>query len=144
MGYVILADLIVAIHVAFVAYVVIGQLLILAGVVARWGWVRNLWFRCSHFLAIGIVALETLIGMSCPLTVWEDQLRSAAGQPVAEATFIGRLMHNILFYDLPPWVFSTAYLTFFGLVVLTFVLAPPRRRQPAGAKKEAMMTTESV
>jgi hypothetical protein len=144
-GYTLLADLIVAVHVAFMVYVVVGQLVILAGVVARWNWVRNIWFRGSHILAIGIVAVETLIDMQCPLTVWEDQLRVAAGQPVSEATFIGRMMHSILFYDLPQWVFSTAYLTFFGLVVLTFVLAPPRRRarKPAAVESETMVA-ESV
>jgi uncharacterized protein DUF2784 len=145
-GYGIVADLIVAVHVAFVAYVVLGQLVILAGMLARWSWVRNLWFRCSHLLAIGIVALETVVGVSCPLTLWEQNLRSAAGQPVSEATFIGRMMHYILFYNLPTWVFSTAYLSFFGLVVLTFVLAPPRRRprKPKSVESESMMPAESV
>jgi hypothetical protein len=133
-GYVIVADIIVAIHVAFVAYVVLGQVLIVAGIVARWGWVRNIWFRCSHLLAILIVAVETLVSVDCPLTVREDSLRKAAGMPVNDATFIGRLMHNILFYDLPTWVFSMSYLTFFAIVVATFVFAPPRRRRPATAK----------
>ena len=59
-GYVILADFIVAIHVAFMVYVVFGQLLILIGVVAKQGWVRNIWFRCSHLGAIFIVAFETV------------------------------------------------------------------------------------
>jgi hypothetical protein len=142
-AYGILADILVAVHVAFMVYVVLGQLVILAGVVARWSWVRNIWFRCSHLLAIFIVAFETVMNMPCPLTVWEHDLRMAAGQPVSEATFIGRLMHNLLFYDLPTWVFTTAYLTFFGLVVLTFVLAPPRRRL-AAPTAEPRVATESI
>lgn len=141
MGYGILADILVAIHVGFMVFVVLGQLVILAGAIARWNWIRNIWFRCSHLLAISIVAFETIMGISCPLTIWEHDLRLAAGQPVSDATFIGRLMHNLLFYDLPPWVFSTAYLTFFGLVVLTFVLAPPRRRRSASGP---MVAAESV
>lgn len=143
MGYTILADFIVAVHVVFMVYVVFGQLLILGGVVGRWGWIRNAWFRCSHLCAILIVAFETVAGIDCPLTIWEDQLRAAAGQPVTEATFIGRIMHDLLFYDLPTWVFSTAYLTFFALVVATFVLAPPRRRLPE-PELQPMMAAESV
>ena len=51
------------------------------------------------------------------------------------------MMHDLLFYDLPTWVFTTAYLTFFALVVLTFVLAPPRRK-PTGT--EATLATKSA
>ena len=45
-----LADGVVALHVSYVAFVVLGQLLILAGVVFRWQWVRNFWFRLGRKL----------------------------------------------------------------------------------------------
>ena len=130
MGYGLLVDSVVAVHVLFMVFVVFGELLILAGIERRWNWVRNPWFRLAHLAAILIVALETLAGSACPLTVWERDLRVLAGQPVTDATFIGRIMHGVLFYDLPSWVFTAAYLTFCALVVATFVLAPPRRRRP--------------
>ena len=50
------------------------------GVVLRWKWVRNPWFRAIHLIAIGIVVAESLAGIPCPLTVWERQLRKMAGQ----------------------------------------------------------------
>src|SRR5262249_24175615 len=74
-----LADLIVVLHATYFSFVVFGLLLILLGVVFRWGWVRNFWFRTLHLTAIGIVVLEALIGMNCPLTDWEDRLREMAG-----------------------------------------------------------------
>jgi hypothetical protein len=43
-----LADAVLALHVAFVCFVVIGLLLVLAGGALRWSWVRNPWFRWSH------------------------------------------------------------------------------------------------
>jgi hypothetical protein len=133
-GYAALADSIVAIHVAFVGYLVLGQLAILVGLLGRYGWARNSWFRCTHLAAILFVALETVAGMACPLTVWERELRQAAGQAVTGETFIGRMLHSLIFYDLPTWVFTTMYLGFALLVVATFVLAPPRRRkEPAPA-----------
>ena len=52
-----LADGLVALHVAYVAFIVLGQLLILAGLVFRWQWVRNFWFRLAHLVAIAIVGL---------------------------------------------------------------------------------------
>ena len=41
MGYDLLADLVVAVHVGYVSYVVIGQAAILLGVLLRWNWVRR-------------------------------------------------------------------------------------------------------
>jgi hypothetical protein len=128
MFYVILADLIVALHVAYVSFILFGQLAIVLGMVCRWRWVRNFWFRVAHFLAIAFVAFEAIIGMACPLTVWEDDLRRASGQDITEGTFIGRLLHDLLFYQAEPWIFTTAYVSFALLVLLTLVAAPPRWR----------------
>ena len=47
-----LADLTVVVHVAYVAYVVVGQALIMVGWGVGWRWVRNFWFRTTHLLAI--------------------------------------------------------------------------------------------
>jgi len=127
MAYRLLADLIVAIHAAYVAFVVVGLLLILIGVVCGWRWVRNFWFRVAHLVAILIVAAEALLDVACPLTEWEYRLREWGGQTVSGGTFIGDLLHNLIFYDAPPWAFTISYVAFALLVALTFVLAPPRR-----------------
>jgi hypothetical protein len=132
MGYALLADLIVAVHVAYVSYVVVGQLAIVVGLLRRWEWVRNPWFRLTHLAAIAIVALEAIFDIECPLTVWERRLRGLAGQDVDQTTFIGRLLHDLIFWDAPPWVFPLLHVGFALLVLATFVLAPPRwRSRPA-------------
>src|SRR3954469_20208871 len=100
MWYGIAADLVVAVHVAYVAYVVLGQLAIMVAAPLKWQWARNPWFRFSHLTAIGIVAYEELRGIRCPLTVWEEQLRLWAGQVTHTSdTFMGRLFHDLLFID---------------------------------------------
>jgi hypothetical protein len=134
MGYRLLADLIVAIHAAYVAFVVVGLLLILVGIASGWGWVRNWWFRVAHLAAILIVAAESLLDVPCPLTEWEYRLRALGGQSVGGGTFVGDLLHNLIFYDFPPWVFTFAYVTFAVAVALTFALAPPRRRAKSPAQ----------
>ncbi|MFN4260750.1 MAG: DUF2784 domain-containing protein [Gemmataceae bacterium] len=136
MRYALLADIVVAVHVAYVAFVVLGQIAILIGLLFGWGWVRNVWFRLAHLLAIGIVAGEALWNIECPLTVWERQLRTLAGQQAVEGTFVGRLMHNLLYYDCEPWVFTVLHLAFAVVVLATFILAPPRWRARAGRPKE--------
>jgi hypothetical protein len=121
-----LADLIAVAHLAYVMFILLGMMAILLGLVFRWAWVRNFYFRVAHLAAIGIVAVEEMLRIQCPLTTWERALRAEIGQTVAEATFMARLANAVLFRPLEPWVFVTAHLAFAGLVLLTFVLAPPR------------------
>jgi hypothetical protein len=126
-----LADLMVVIHASYVSFVVFGLVAILLGVVFRWTWVRNVWFRALHLIAIGIVVAESLAGIPCPLTVWERQLRETGGQISYGGDFIGYWAHHLIFYDAQPWVWTMIY-TLFGLAVLAaFVLAPPRRGSQA-------------
>jgi hypothetical protein len=77
-------------------------------------------------LAIAIVAFEQVFEIRCPLTVWEEHFRELAGQPVTGETFIGRLLHSILFYNCEPWVFGAIYYTTLAAVALTLILFPPR------------------
>ncbi len=121
-----LADLIVVFHAAFVGFVVFGLVLILVGVALRWGWIRNVWFRVTHLAAIGFVVAEALVGMVCPLTDWENQLRRAAGQASYPGDFIGYWAHRVIFYRAEPWVFTLIYILFGLAVLAAFILAPPR------------------
>jgi hypothetical protein len=130
MGYVYLADAVVVVHFAYVAFVLFGQVLIVVGAFLRWGWIRNLWFRLVHFLSIAFVALEAIFGVTCPLTTWEYQLRLKAGQPAEVGSFIGRWAHDLLFYQGPPWVFTMGYVTFALAVLATLILVPPRWKRP--------------
>ena len=132
-----LADFIVVFHAAYVSFVVFGLLLILLGIGFGWGWVRNFWFRVLHLATIGIVVLEVLIGMPCPLTHWEKQLRDRAGEGGYTGDFIGHWAHRLIFYEAEPWVFTVLYVSFGLSVLAAFVLAPPRwpgqgKRQSSG------------
>jgi hypothetical protein len=126
------ADAIVILHFGYVAFVVVGQVLILLGILRKWDWIRNMRFRGLHLAAILIVVAEALIGMACPLTTLEQHLRTQAGDSTYRGDFIGNLVHDWLFYDFDPWVFTVAYAPFGLLVLGTFLLAPPRSRKSAG------------
>lgn len=122
-----LADLILVIHALFVAFVVLGLAAILFGKYWRWGWVRNLRFRLLHLAAIGIVVAESWLGLACPLTEWENRAREAAGDTAYSSSFIQHWLHEILFYDFAPWVFTLAYTAFGALVLAAWLLVPPER-----------------
>jgi hypothetical protein len=120
------ADLIVVVHLVYVAIVVGGMAAILLGLWRGWGWVRNFWLRTIHLSMIGIVAVQAVLGVMCPLTVWEYQLRVAAGDRGQPGTFISRIVHSVLFFEFPDWVFTLGYIVFGAAVLLTFFLAPPK------------------
>ena len=124
-----LADFILIAHFGFVLFVVGGLGLIWAGAMAGWDWVRDLWFRIAHLAAILFVAAESLAGVWCPLTVWEDALRGRAG----DKSFIARWIHGVMFYDLPEWVFTVLYCLFAAAVVATWWWIRPRFAQKARA-----------
>ena len=127
------ADLMAAVHFLYVLFAVGGQVCILLGAVFGWRWVRNTIFRTIHLAAVGLVALEAVIGMLCPLTEWEYDLRLLAGQTgERNLSFIARLLRLMIYYDFPAWVFTALHIFFGLLVVATFILVPPRSRKRGG------------
>jgi hypothetical protein len=128
-----LADLVVVVHAAFVAFVVFGLVAILLGLALGRGWARNFWFRVMHLAAIGVVAAQAVCGVICPLTTFENALRRRAGQETYPGAFVGYWAHRLIFFESPPWVFTTLYCAFGLLVLAAFVFGPPRRPRRAGA-----------
>jgi hypothetical protein len=126
--YAALADTILAIHFGFVAFVVAGFVVIWVGWFLQWRFVENFRFRVAHLLAMAFVLLEALIGMVCPLTTWENQLRLRAGGEVYHESFIQHWLGRVLFYDFSEQAFTILYGAFFAVIVLTFWKIPPRRK----------------
>ena len=119
-----LADVLVVLHFCIVAFIVGGLVLVWAGAPLGWRWVRNPWFRYLHLGAIGFVAAQALLGIACPLTVWEDLLRGG----VRPESFVARWTHRLLFYRAPEWLFTALYLLWTLATLATLRLVPPRRR----------------
>jgi Protein of Unknown function (DUF2784) len=120
------ADCVVAVHAAYVGFVVFGLAAVLIGYVAGWRWVHNLYFRLAHLAAILTVCAEAIAGWTCPLTTLENSLRQRAGEVTYGGDFIGRWLDWLIFYRAPAWVFTTVYLAFGAMVLATLWLVPPR------------------
>ncbi len=120
-----LATGVLALHVAFVVFVVIGQALVVAGWIRGWQWTRNPLFRMVHLLAMAFVAGEAWLGLPCPLTLLENSLREVAGG-MYENGFIQHWLHYALYYTAPAWVFTALYSLFLLLIGITFVYYPPQ------------------
>ena len=103
---------------------VVGSLpVIWIGAWLKLEFVTNPWFRYLHLAAILFVVAESLLGVACPLTVWENNLR----QMESDVSFIQHWLHRIIFYQVSEAVLTTVYIAFAVLVAMTFKWIPPRR-----------------
>jgi hypothetical protein len=119
----VLADLILLVHFALAAFIVLGLPLAWMGAWLGWNWVRGRALRYTHAIAILVVAAEALAGSVCPLTRWEDALRASADG----RSFIGRWFARLLYYDFPEWAFTLAYVLYAAATLATLRLVAPRR-----------------
>ena len=118
------ADALLVVHFAIASFIVAGLILVWLGAALGWTWVRSPWFRYLHLGAIAFVAAEALLGVVCPLTLWEDLLRGG----VRPESFVARWVHRLLYYRAPEWVFTSAYVLWTLATLLTLRLVPPRRK----------------
>src|SRR5687767_3535527 len=122
-----MADAVLIVHFMIVAFIAGGLILVWLGAALGWRWVRNPWFRYGHLLAIAFVAAEALLGIACPLTVWEDLLRGG----VRAESFVGRWVRRALYYEAPEWVFTLAYTAWTLATLVTLKLVPLSRAGPS-------------
>jgi hypothetical protein len=99
-----LADVVVAVHLAFIVFVVAGGLLVLW----RRGW------AVLHLPAVAWGAWTEFTGTLCPLTPWEQSLRQQAGA----AGYAGGFVEHYLV----PLVYPAALTPRIQLALGTFVL----------------------
>lgn len=126
MGYRLLADLTLALHFTFLAFVVGGGLL-----ARRWRWIA-----VPHLLAVAWgVYVELMPGLLCPLTTWENVLALRAGEAGYEGGFIEHYLMAVIYPDgLTPTMQRTL-----GVLVIAVNIAVytwPRTRE--GRKPEVL------
>jgi len=123
-----IADAVLVVHFLFILFVVGGEVCVIAGGIRYWQWVRNRAFRICHVLAIGIVIAQAWASQACPLTMWENVLREAAGQEPYSKSFIQYWVGRAVYYDAPQWVFTTAYSLFGAAVLASWIWVKPGRK----------------
>lgn len=126
-----LADLVLAVHVGVVLFVVGGLAVVPVGHRFGWPWVTAPAFRLAHLAAIGVVVVQSWLGQVCPLTVLESWLRRQAGAAGYATSFIEHWLSRLIFYEAPFHAFVLAYTVFGVLVLAAWWCYPPRWQREA-------------
>ena len=109
MTYRLLADATVAFHLAFIAFAVLGGLLVL----------RKAWVAWLHVPAVAWVVWLELTGAICPLTPLENALRAKAGETGYPGGFIDHYLMPVIY----PAGLTPQVQTILGVAVLVLNVA---------------------
>src|SRR5262245_57015896 len=104
-----LADIVVALHLAFIVFAAMGGILVFS-------WRRVAWF---HAPAAMWAALIEFAGWECPLTPLENWLRRLGGEAGYQTSFIERYLIPVIY----PASFTRSLHIILGLMVLVVNLA---------------------
>lgn len=122
----VLTSLILAVHAAYLAYVVVGGFL-------AWRWPRTVWLHVAA-TAWGLLIVANPWGWRCPLTDAEHWSRRRAGQEGFSAGFVDRYLEGVLY----PERFTRALQVLVGLlVVVSWVGVYLRSRRDTAGKSRA-------
>ncbi len=110
MFYTLAADAVVTFHVAYVGFVILGQVLILVGVALEMALGAQPVVPPGTSLRHRRRRGGSAVGHRLSTDNLGERVAQLGGQTVTEGTFISRLLHSVLFYDnVEPWVFTSCY-----------------------------------
>jgi hypothetical protein len=124
----ILAEAILAVHVAIILFNLFGLIVVPLGALCGWRFVRVRWWRVLHLILLGTVALQAVAGRACILTLWQDAVATGAPSPTP---LIMGWVNRMIYWPLPVWVFAALYLLVFGYALALLWLVPPERHATA-------------
>lgn len=121
-----LGQAVLATHLGVIAFNIFGLVVIPLGAWRGWAWVRIRWWRALHLASLAVVALQATLGRACFLTLWQSDLTGAAEQPL-----IMRWVNSVIYWPLPMWVFTAAYVAIFAYVLGLWIWVRPRASRAA-------------
>jgi hypothetical protein len=125
-----LADLVLALHLAVIAFNVFGLIAVPLGAWRGWAFVRVFWWRALHLVSLAVVALQAALGEACFLTVWQREFEGEAGETASTRPMIQAWIESLIFWPLPFAVFAVAYATVLAYAIFLWIRVRPRRRFP--------------
>ena len=121
-----LAQAILAVHIAIAGFIIFGTVAIPLGARLGWPFVHVFWWRLAHLVAMGAVAVQKLLGNSCFLSVWERQLVDISNQVPHAAPAFQSFGEHVLYWNLPLWFFAWLYGLMFAFAIVMWFVVPAR------------------
>jgi hypothetical protein len=131
---------VLATHLVVIGFNLFGLVAIPLGGWRGWRFVRVRWWRLLHLGSLALVAVQALFGRACFLTLWQDKLSGA----VAEPPLIMRWVNSAIYWPLPMWAFTAAYVALFAYVLALWKLVPPAPRTNPHSGFPDLMGAESI
>ena len=138
MLYKVLADLIVVIHFAWILFMLWGFFLTMCGFISvyvlrrekdRWRIFFDRWvFRTIHMGGILYVAIMTLLGIACPLTIMENGLREHYNPDLTyHGSFVVHYIEKIVYPEANFLFFLIPTIVIAVFSIVMFILRPPAK-----------------
>ena len=118
---ILIADIVLFFHFCIAVFITFGFVLIPIGYNFNWIWIKNKKLRLLHFGMMIFVTFETIIGLSCPLTVLENNLRGINENQL----FLSRWITKVIYWDFPSEFFLIIYCLCLGWTFLIWKKYPP-------------------
>lgn len=133
MAYRALADLVVVAHLGFVVFVALGALL-------AWRWPRLAWW---HLPCVAWSAALVSIGLTCPLTPLERDLRERGGEAAYEESFVERYLEGVLYPGDHTTTARALVAVAIGVGWVGLLVRHQRRRRPGEGSRSALASRET-
>ena len=121
--YYLISDIVLILHFCIVIFITLGFFLVPVGYKLNWEWLRNIKLRSLHLGLICLVALETFLGVKCPLTIIEIKLNNLN----YSETFIAYWISRVVYWDLPTLFFIVLYALCVTWTILMWKIFPPSK-----------------
>ena len=118
-----ISDIVLILHFCIVIFITLGFFLVPVGYKLNWEWLRNIKLRSLHLGLICLVALETFLGVKCPLTIIEIKLNNLN----YSETFIAYWISRVVYWDLPTLFFIVLYALCVIWTILMWKIFPPSK-----------------
>ncbi len=119
-----LAELIMLFHLVLASCITAGLVFIPIGYKLKWNWTKNRRLRLTHIFLIGLITAETIVGLTCPLTILEYSFRDVNPPESLVSYWIGK----VLYWNLPNQVFIAIYSFSLAWVLFLWIMCPPKTK----------------
>ena len=116
-----IADALLFVHFSLAAFITLGFFVIPIGYRFGWNCIKNRNLRLLHLSLMGFITVETIVGLTCPLTALENMFRDVD----YSSSFMSYWIAQILYWDMPGQVFVIFYSLCLGWVLILWKVCPP-------------------